>query len=200
MKISRNEGFAMAAIGVIAFLGYKLYKSDKALKDKKAEYNTDLEQLKDDMRDEVYSGLKDDFINEAIDKAADKKVEDILAKAKNESIDAAKNQLSSTVTAEVSATWSRIKGNVETDLLNKVGTIDVAEIKREAVEKAHEQALGDASKAVDDVVDDIRKKFESRTDTALRKQEARFEKKASETLSSLRDRYQNKLWDQLLSL
>ena len=37
MKISRNEGFAMAAIGVIAFLGYKLYKSDKALKDKKAE-------------------------------------------------------------------------------------------------------------------------------------------------------------------
>ena len=37
MKISRNEGFAMAAIGIIAFLGYKLYKSDKALKDKKAE-------------------------------------------------------------------------------------------------------------------------------------------------------------------
>lgn len=200
MKISRNEGFAMAAIGVIAFLGYKLYKSDKALKDKKAEYNTDLEQLKDDMRDEVYSGLKDDIINEAIDKATDKKVEDILAKAKNESIDAAKRQLSSTVTTTVTATWNTIKADVKTDLLNKVGTIDVTEIKREAVEKAHEQALGDASKAVDDVVDDIRKKFESRTDAALRKQEARFEKKASETLSSLRDRYQNKLWDQLLSL
>lgn len=58
MKISRNEGFAMAAIGVIAFLGYKLYKSDKALKDKKAEYNTDLELLKEDMRDEVYSDRK----------------------------------------------------------------------------------------------------------------------------------------------
>ena len=200
MKISRNEGFAMAAIGVIAFLGYKLYKSDKALKDKKAEYNTDLEQLKEDMRDEVYSGLKDDIINEAIDKATDKKVEDILAKAKNESIDAAKKELSSTVTTTVVATWNTIKADVKTDLLNKVGTIDVTEIKREAVEKAHEQALGDASKAVDDVVDDIRKKFESRTDAALRKQEARFEKKASETLSSLRDRYQNKLWDQLLSL
>lgn len=200
MKISRNEGFAMAAIGVIAFLGYKLYKSDKALKDKKAEYNTDLEQLKDDMRDEIYSGLKDDIINEAIDKATDKKVEDILAKAKNESIDAAKRQLSSTVTTTVTATWNTIKADVKTDLLNKVGTIDVTEIKREAIEKAHEQALGDASKAVDDVVDDIRKKFESRTDAALRKQEARFEKKASETLSSLRDRYQNKLWDQLLSL
>lgn len=200
MKISRNEGFTMAAIGVIAFLGYKLYKSDKALKDKKAEYNTDLEQLKDDMRDEIYSGIKDEVLNESIDKAVSKKVGDILYDAKNESIRAAKNQLSSTVTAEVSATWSRIKGNVETDLLNKVGTIDVTEIKREAVEQARDKAIGDASKAVDDVVDDIRKKFESRTDSALRKQEEKFEKKANETLSTLRDRYQNRLWDQLLSL
>jgi len=200
MKISRNEGFAMAAIGVIAFLGYKLYKSDKALKDKKAEYNTDLEQLKDDMRDEIYSGIKDEVLNEAIDKAADKKVADILAQAKNESIDAAKKELSSTVTTTVMATWNTLKTGVETDLLNKVGTIDVTEIKREAVEQARDKALGDASKAVDDVVDDIRKKFESRTDSALRKQEERFEKKANESLSGLRDRYQNKLWDQLLSL
>jgi len=200
MKISRNEGFAMAAIGVIAFLSYKLYKSDKALKDKKAEYNTDLEQLKEDMRDEIYSGIKDEVLNEAIDKAADKKVADILAQAKNESIDAAKKELSSTVTTTVMATWNTLKTGVETDLLNKVGTIDVTEIKREAVEQARDKALGDASKAVDDVVDDIRKKFESRTDSALRKQEEKFEKKANETLSSLRDRYQNKLWDQLLSL
>ncbi len=200
MKISRNEGFAMAAIGIIAFLGYKLYKSDKALKDKKAEYNTDLELLKEDMRDEIYSGLKNEIINEAIDKAADKRVKDILAQAKNESIDAAKKELSSTVTTTVMATWNTLKTGVEIDLLNEVGTIDVTEIKREAVEQARDKAIGDASKAVDDVVDDIRKKFESRTETALRKQEERFEKKASETLSSLRDRYQNKLWDQLLSL
>ena len=200
MKISRNEGFAMAAIGVIAFLGYKLYKSDKALKDKKAEYNTDLEQLKEDMRDDVYSGLKDEIINEAIDKAADKRVKDILAQAKNESIDTAKKQLSSTVTTTVMATWNTIKSGVETDLLNKVGTIDVTEIKREATEQARDKALDDASKAIDNVVDDIRKKFESRADSAIRKQEERFENKASESLSSLRDRYQNKLWDQLLSL
>lgn len=200
MKISRNEGFAMAAIGVIAFLGYKLYKSDKALKDKKAEYNTDLELLKEDMQDEIYSGLKNEIINEAIDKAADKRVKDILAQAKNESIDTAKKQVSSTVTTTVMATWNTLKAGVETDLLNKVGTIDVTEIKREATEQAREKALGDASKAVDDVVDDIRKKFESRTDAALRKQEERFEKKANESLSGLRDRYQNKLWDQLLSL
>ena len=200
MKISRNEGFAMAAIGVIAFLGYKLYKSDKALKDKKAEYNTDLEQLKEDMQDEIYSGIKDEIINEAINKAANKKVEDILVNAKNQSIDAAKKELSSNVTTTVTATWNTIKADVKTDLLNKVGTIDVTEIKREAVEQARDKALGDASKAVDDVVDDIRKKFESRTDSALRKQEEKFEKKANETLSSLRDRYQNRLWDQLLSL
>lgn len=200
MKISRNEGFAMAAIGVIAFLGYKLYKSDKALKDKKAEYNTDLEQLKDDMVDEVRNSVHDEVIKEAIDKAVARNVGDILYDAKSESIDAAKKQVSSTVTTTVMATWNTLKANVETDLLNKVGTIDVTEIKREATEQAREKALGDASKAVDDVVDDIRKKFESRTDAALRKQEERFEKKASETLSSLRDRYQNKLWDQLLSL
>lgn len=200
MKISRNEGFVMATIGVIAFLGYKLYKSDKALKDKKAEYNTDLEQLKEDVRDEIYSGLKDEVLNEAIDKAADKRVKDILAQAKSESIDAAKKELSSTVATTVMATWNTLKTGVETDLLNKVGTIDVTEIKREAIEQARDKALGDASKAIDDVVDDIRKKYESRTDSALRKQEEKFEKKANETLSSLRDRYQNKLWDQLLSL
>ena len=200
MKISRNEGFVMATIGVIAFLGYKLYKSDKALKDKKAEYNADLEQLKEDVRDEIYSGLKDEVLNEAIDKAADKRVKDILAQAKSESIDAAKKELSSTVATTVMATWNTLKTGVETDLLNKVGTIDVTEIKREAIEQARDKALGDASKAIDDVVDDIRKKYESRTDSALRKQEEKFEKKANETLSSLRDRYQNKLWDQLLSL
>ena len=200
MKISRNEGFAMAAIGVIAFLGYKLYKSDKALKDKKAEYNTDLEQLKADMVDEVRNSVHDEVINEAIDKAVAKKVGDILYDAKSDSIEAAKKQLSSTVTTEVSATWSRIKGNVENDLLAKVGTIDVTEIRREATERARDKALGDASKAIDDVVDDIRKKYESRADKAISKQEERFEKKANETLSGLRDRYQNKLWDQLLSL
>ena len=200
MKISRNEGFAMAAIGVIAFLGYKLYKSDKALKDKKAEYNTDLEQLKADMVDEVRNSVHDEVIKEAIDRAVARNVGDILYDAKSESIDAAKKQVSSTVTTTVMATWNTLKANVETDLLNKVGTIDVTEIKREATEQARNKALSDASAAIDDVVDDIRKKFESRTETALRKQEERFEKKASESLSSLRDRYQNKLWDQLLSL
>ena len=200
MKISRNEGFAMAAIGVIAFLGYKLYKSDKALKDKKAEYNTDLEQLKDDMRDEIYSGIKDEVLNEAIDKAADKKVADILAQAKNESIDAAKKELSSTVTTTVMATWNTLKTCVETDLLNKVGTIDVSDIKREATEKARDKALDNEAKAVDDVGEEMRNKRESRADKAIRKQEERFEKKANESLSGLRDRYQNKLWDQLLSL
>lgn len=200
MKISRNEGFAMAAIGVIAFLGYKLYKSDKALKDKKAEYNTDLELLKEDMRDEVYSGLKEEIINEAIDKAADKKVNDILAQAKNESIDAAKKELSSTVTTTVMATWNTLKTGVETDLLNKVGTIDVAEIKREATEKARNKALSDASKAIDDVVDDIRKKYESRANSSIQKAENEFDKKTRKALSDLKDRYQNKLWDQLLSL
>lgn len=200
MKISRNEGFAMAAIGIIAFLGYKLYKSDKALKDKKAEYNTDLELLKEDMRDEIYSGLKNEIINEAIDKAADKRVKDVLAQAKNESIDTAKKQLSSTVTTTVMATWNTLKTGVETDLLNKVGTIDVTEIKREAIEQARDKALCDASKAIDDVVDDIRKKFESRTDKAICKQEERFEEKANESLSDLKERYQHRLWDQLLSL
>lgn len=200
MKISRNEGFAMAAIGVIAFLGYKLYKSDKALKDKKAEYNTDLEKLKEDIQDEMYSGIKNEIIDVAIVQATDKKVGDILAQAKNESVAAAKKELSDTVRDEVMSTWLRIKGDVEKDLLNKVGTIDVTEIKREATEQARDKALGDASKAIDDVVDDIRKKYESRTDSALRKQEEKFEKKANETLSSLRDRYQNRLWDQLLSL
>ena len=200
MKISRNEGFALAAIGVIAFLGYKLYKSDKALKDKKAEYNTDLEQLKADMVDEVRNSVHDEVIKEAIDRAVARNVGDILYDAKSESIDAAKKQVSSTVTTTVMATWNTLKANVETDLLNKVGTIDVTEIKREATEQARNKALSDASAAIDDVVDDIRKKFESRTETALRKQEERFEKKASESLSSLRDRYQNKLWDQLLSL
>lgn len=190
----------MAAIGVIAFLGYKLYKSDKALKDKKAEYNTDLELLKEDMRDEVYSGLKEEIINEAIDKAADKKVNDILAQAKNESIDAAKKELSSTVTTTVMATWNTLKTGVETDLLNKVGTIDVAEIKREATEKARNKALSDASKAIDDVVDDIRKKYESRANSSIQKAENEFDKKTRKALSDLKDRYQNKLWDQLLSL
>lgn len=200
MKISRNEGFAMAAIGVIAFLGYKLYKSDKALKDKKAEYNTDLELLKADMVDEVRNSVHDEVINEAIDKAVAKKVGDILYDAKSDSIKAAKNELSSTVNSTVMTTWSRIKGNVEADLLNKVGTIDVTEIKREAIEQARDKALCDASKAIDDVVDDIRKKFESRTDKAICKQEERFEKKANESLSDLKERYQHRLWDQLLSL
>ena len=200
MKISRNEGFAMAAIGVIVFLGYKLYKSDKALKDKKAEYNTDLEQLKADMVDEVRNSVHDEVINEAIDKAVARNVGDVLYDAKNESIDAAKKELSSTVTAEVSATWARIKGNVETDLLNKVGTIDVTEIKREATEKARDKALSDASKAIDDVVDDIRKKYESRANSSIQKAENDFEKRTAKALSDLKDRYQNKLFDQLLSL
>ena len=200
MKISRNEGFAMTAIGIIAFLGYKLYKSDKALKDKKAEYNTDLEQLKDDMVDEVRNSVHDEVINAAIDKAVDKKVGDILYDAKSESIDAAKKQVSSTVTTTVMATWNTLKANVETDLLNKVGTIDVTEIKREATEQARDKALCDASKAIDDVVDDIRKKYTSRAETSIEKAERDFKDQTSKALSNLKDRYNSRLLDQLLSL
>lgn len=200
MKISRNESFAMAAIGVIAFLGYKLYKSDKALKDKKAEYNTDLELLKADMVDEIRNNIHDEVINEAIDKAVARNVGDVLYDAKNDSIRAAKSELSNTVIAEVSATWSRIKGNAENDLLAKVGTIDVTEIKREAIEQARDKALGDASKAVDDVVDDIRKKYTSRAETSIEKAERDFKDQTSKALSNLKDRYNSRLLDQLLSL
>lgn len=197
MKISRNEGLAIAAVAVIGFLGWRLFKSEEKLKDKKAEYNTDLEQVKADITEEIRNHVHDDIIDKAISKAADKQVESLLDSAKNDAVCAIETRLIDTIEVTVESTWNKLKMDVESDLLAKVGEIDTTEIKREAIEKARDKAVSEASEAIDKVVDDIRDKFDKRATEVIKAGEKKYNKRLSSNLDYLKSRYQDTIWDSM---
>lgn len=194
MKISKNEGLAMAAAAAFGIMGWLLYKSEKRLHDKEQKFNVDLESLKDNVTEEIRKGIHDDAIKAAINKGVDRKLDTVLKEAKVEAIDAARKDINSSVSGTVKTTWDLMKNNVERDLLEKVGEIDTTEIKREAVEKARDKAVMEASTAIDKVVDDIRTKFDRRADDAIKSAESRFNKSVDRTLNALKDRYQGTMW------
>ena len=177
MKISRNEAFGLAAIGSILYLGYSLYKSKKELKAAEKQYTTDLQNAVEEVKTEVKSSIHDELINKAIDKAVDERVNDILSKATNDSISAAKNQIAHEVSTTVRTYWMSMKDSVSNDLMTQVGKLDVNDIREEAVK--HDKA-------------------DKRLEAAIKKAESRVDKKTSDMLLDLKSTYN--LTRQILSV
>ena len=198
MKISRNEAFGLAAIGSILSLGYSLYKSKKELKAAEKQYTTDLQNAVEEVKTEVKESIHDELINKAIDKAVDERVNDILSKATNDSISAAKNQIAHEVSTTVRTYWMSMKDSVSNDLMAQVGKLDVNDIREEAVRKARDKALTSIDPKIDEVIGDMHDKADKRLEAAIKKAESRVDKKTSDMLLDLKSTYN--LTRQILSV
>lgn len=198
MKISRNEAFGLAAIGSILYLGYSLYKSKKELKAAEKQYTTDLQNAVEEVKTEVKSSIHDELINKAIDKAVDERVNDILSKATNDSISAAKNQIAHEVSTTVRTYWMSMKDSVSNDLMTQVGKLDVNDIREEAVNKARDKAMTSIDPKIDEVISDMHDKADKRLEAAIKKAESRVDKKTSDMLLDLKSTYN--LTRQILSV
>ena len=198
MKISRNEAFGLAAIGSILYLGYSLYKSKKELKAAEKQYTTDLQNAVEEVKTEVKESIHDELINKAIDKAVDERVNDILSKATNDSISAAKNQIAHEVSTTVRTYWMSMKDSVSNDLMAQVGKLDVNDIREEAVRKARDKALTSIDPKIDEVIGDMHDKADKRLEAAIKKAESRVDKKTSDMLLDLKSTYN--LTRQILSV
>ena len=189
MKISRNEAFGLAAIGSILYLGYSLYKSKKELKAAEKQYTTDLQNAVEEVKTEVKSSIHDELINKAIDKAVDERVNDILSKATNDSISAAKNQIAHEVSTTVRTYWMSMKDSVSNDLMAQVGKLDVNDIREEAVNKTRDKAMSSIDPKIDEVIGDMHDKADKRLEAAIKKAESRVDKKTSDMLLDLKSTY-----------
>ena len=198
MKISRNEAFGLAAIGSILYLGYSLYKSKKELKAAEKQYTTDLQNAVEEVKTEVKSSIHDELINKAIDKAVDERVNDILSKATNDSISAAKNQIAHEVSTTVRTYWMSMKDSVSNDLMAQVGKLDVNDIREEAVNKTRDKAMSSIDPKIDEVIGDMHDKADKRLEAAIKKAESRVDKKTSDMLLDLKSTYN--LTRQILSV
>ena len=189
MKMSRNEMFGLAAIASIAYLAYDAYKSKKLLKEKEKQYTTDLNNAVEEVKTEVTAHVHDYLIEEAVKKAVDAKVDDILKAAKNESVKAAKDTISSTCSLAVNATWASMKNDISNDLVAKAGKLDVDDIKEEAIRKLREKASRDVDEKLDQLIDDIRDKADKRVEAAVKRAETKIDKKSTDLMSDLKTTY-----------
>lgn len=198
MKISRNEAFGLAAIGSILYLGYSLYKSKQELKAKDKQYTTDLQNAVEEVKTEVKTSIHDELINKSIKKAVDERVNEILVKATNSSISAAKNQIAGEVNSTVRTYWASMKESVSNDLMTQVGKLDVNDIREEAVNKTRDKAMSSIDPKIDEVISDMHDKADKRLEAAIKKAESRVDKKTSDMLLDLKSTYN--LTRQILSV
>lgn len=198
MKISRNEAFGLAAIGSILYLGYNLYKSKQELKAKDKQYTTDLQNAVEEVKTEVKASIHDELINKAVKKAVDERVDDMLVKATNSSISAAKNQIAGEVNTTVRTYWASMKDSVSNDLMAQVGKLDVNDIREEAVNKTRDKAMSSIDPKIDEVISDMHDKADKRLEAAIKKAESRVDKKTSDMLLDLKSTYN--LTRQILSV
>lgn len=189
MKMSRNEMFGLAAIASIAYLAYDAYKSKKLLKEKEKQYTTDLNNAVEEVKTEVAAHVHDYLVEEAIKKAVDAKVDDILKAAKNESVKAAKDTISSTCSLAVNTTWASMKNDISNDLVAKAGKLNVDDIKEEAIRKLREKASRDVDEKLDQLLDDIRDKADKRVEAAVKRAETKIDKKSTDLMSDLKTTY-----------
>lgn len=189
MKISRNEAFGLAAIGSILYLGYSLYKSKKELKAAEKQYTTDLQNAVEEVKTEVKESIHDELINKAVQKAVDERVNDILVKATNSSISAAKSQIAGEVSTTVRTYWMSMKESVSNDLMAQVGKLDVNDIREEAVNKTRDKAMSSIDPKIDEVISDMHDKADKRLEAAIKKAESRVDKKTSDMLLDLKSTY-----------
>lgn len=111
--------------------------------------------------DDIEVDISSELVNMALEKAVKRETEYAVARATKEVKDEIKRDISDKVQREVNAQYNDIKSEVAREVKEKVGRIDINEIKKKVIADAKEAALDKFQNDLDDVLDDFSDKLES---------------------------------------
>lgn len=129
--------------------------------------------------------VSDEFVEEAIADAAKDAVDDAIQTASKATINQVKNEMLTTVRSSVNTEWNRMKAEVKRQLLAQAGTIDISELKKEAVTAACDKMREDVNDAVLDAVGGLKRSYENKLNSRL--YDGRYEYDSADPVKSAID-------------
>ena len=172
----KKETIVTAVCAAITlFLGYELAEERKASKRNEERYNVDLENVAEKVSIEVAEGIHDHVLNEAIEKAANKRVNDILEKAAKNAVDDTMKKMNTEISRRVNSEWDVAKGTVKDKIIARIDHLDISKLKDAAVEGAQDYMLDKMSDKFDELTDKINDKYEDKAEKAAEAARKRFE-------------------------
>jgi cell fate (sporulation/competence/biofilm development) regulator YmcA (YheA/YmcA/DUF963 family) len=148
MKITAEQIMAgTLAFGTVSFTTYKfieLYRKKKA---------TD---AIDSLADHIHLDLDDPYIREYVQEAVRQEIYKAAAKAANDVVKMQEGKITSSVNAEIKAQKDILAGSVKSAIANRVGKLNIDDIKKEALAEAKEMASDKLREDMDDILDNYK--------------------------------------------
>ena len=148
MKITPEQIMAgTLAFGTVSFTTYKfieLYRKKKA---------TD---AIDSLADHVNLDINDPYLREYVEKAVDQEIKRAASKAAEDIVSLQKSTISTAVSAEVKTQKDILAGSVKSAIANRVGKLNIDDIKKEALAEAKEMASDKLREDMDDILDNYK--------------------------------------------
>lgn len=148
MKITAEQIMAgTLAFGTVSFTTYKfieLYRKKKA---------TD---AIDSLADHVNLDINDPYLREYVEKAVDQEIKRAASKAAEDIVSLQKSTISTAVSAEVKTQKDILAGSVKSAIANRVGKLNIDDIKKEALAEAKEMASDKLREDMDDILDNYK--------------------------------------------
>ena len=148
MKITAEQIMAgTLAFGTVSFTTYKfieLYRKKKA---------TD---AMESLADHINLDLDDPYLKEYIQESVSQEIYKAAAKAANDVVKLQEGKISSSVNAEIKAQKDILAGSVKSAIANKVGKLNIDDIKKEALAEAKEMASDKLREDMDDILDNYK--------------------------------------------
>lgn len=133
--------------------------------------------------------VTEEKLDAAVAKAADIHMDVRVQQAADRASDSISYSIKRQMTDIVNAKWEQMKGEIESDILKRVGYIDPGEIKQEAVTKAKEEWLDQVHDEVERALNDLRDKYDEKIDEYMDRAEDRFDDKIDDILEGIEDEY-----------
>lgn len=148
MKITAEQIMA----GTLAFgtFGFTAYKFIELYRKKKA---TD---AIDSLADHIHLDLDDPYLKEYVEQAVSQEIYRASVKAANDVIKLQEGKISDAVRAEVKNQKDILAGSVKSAIANRVGKLNIDDIKKEALAEAKEMASDKLREDMDDILDNYK--------------------------------------------
>jgi len=111
-------------------------------------------------RKDIEIDISKEFIEKAAKKHVERKIDLMMPSVKNDAIQAAKSAFKAVIESEINSQYADTKGEVKRALKERIGHIDISDIKREVVEDAKEEAEAKFKDQLDDVLDSFNGRLE----------------------------------------
>ena len=169
--------FSVACAAVAIYLGCELSNERKASKEKEERYNVDLDAVVEQVSNEVYKGIHDEVVERSIDRAADRKANDILKNGADKAVREVSSKVGTEIARRVNDEWKVVGGTLQDKMIRRVDSCDISKLKEEAVDATRDYMMSQLTDKLDELADKINGKYEERAEKLLDAYEKRIKEK-----------------------